>query len=68
MLRNNAVGLGGRDDLVVVAGASAGGALTADITLLARDRGEMRIAFQCPLYPRLDDRETPSSSDNDAPV
>jgi acetyl esterase/lipase len=47
---------------VAVAGASAGGGLTAALALLARDRGELKIAFQMPLYPMLDDRNiTPSS-------
>lgn len=67
-LRDNTERLGGRPDQIIVAGASAGGGLTAALTLLARDRGEVRIAFQCPLYPMLDDRETESSRDNDAPV
>lgn len=52
-----------------VGGDSAGGGLTAALCLLARDRGEVRIAFQMPLYPMLDDREeTESSRENDAPV
>ncbi|MGC8487686.1 MAG: alpha/beta hydrolase [Clostridia bacterium] len=45
-----------------VAGMSAGGGLAAAVTLLARDRGEVPVCFQMPLYPMLDDRnETPSS-------
>ena len=35
---------------------------------MARDLGEVNIAFQMPLYPMLDDRETASSRDNHAPV
>lgn len=47
---------------LVIAGASAGGGLTAALALLARDRGGPKIAFQMPLYPMLDDRNvTPSS-------
>lgn len=47
---------------LAIAGASAGGGLTAALSLLARDRGEIKIAFQMPLYPMLDDRNiTPSS-------
>lgn len=39
------------------------------MTQYARDKGEVAIAFQMPLYPMLDDRmTTPSSRDNDAPV
>ncbi|MBE7189847.1 alpha/beta hydrolase [Jatrophihabitans endophyticus] len=67
-LRDNATALGAADDQIVVAGASAGGGLTAAVTLMARDRGEVQIAFQCPLYPMIDDRPTGSSTDNDAPV
>lgn len=47
---------------IAIAGASAGGGLTAALALMARDRGEIEIAFQAPLYPMLDDRNvTPSS-------
>jgi acetyl esterase/lipase len=46
---------------VVVTGASAGGALAAAVTLMARDRGGPAIAFQSLVVPVLDDRcETPS--------
>ncbi|WEV56251.1 alpha/beta hydrolase [Ligilactobacillus acidipiscis] len=58
---------GMRDDQIMVGGSSAGGGLTAALTLYARDRGEINIAFQMPLYPMLDDRLTESSTDNDAP-
>ena len=52
-----------------VGGDSAGGGLTAAVCLYARDKGEVNIAYQLPLYPMLDDRMiTPSSRDNDAPV
>ena len=48
-------------DRVVVAGGSAGGALTAAVTLMARDRHGPKIAFQGLMIPVLDDRlETPS--------
>jgi acetyl esterase/lipase len=68
-LRDNAVSLGVRDDQLAVAGNSAGGGLTAALTLLARDRGEVAIAFQMPLYPMIDDRcSSESARDNDAPV
>ncbi|XJS10750.1 alpha/beta hydrolase [Aerococcaceae bacterium WGS1372] len=58
-----------RSDQLFVGGASSGGGLTAALTLLARDRGEVNIAFQMPLYPMLDHRtSTNSAQDNDAPV
>ena len=41
---------------VGVAGESAGGGLAASLALLARDRGEHRLAFQHLTYPMLDDR------------
>lgn len=56
-------------DQIFVAGESAGGGLTAALCLYARDKKEVNIAFQMPLYPMLDDRmETESMKDNDAPV
>jgi acetyl esterase len=41
---------------VVVTGGSAGGALSAAVTLMARDRGGPSIAFQALNIPVLDDR------------
>lgn len=41
---------------VAIAGASAGGGLTAALALLARDRGGPAVCFQMPLYPMIDDR------------
>ena len=56
------VWLATRDDVderrVAVAGASAGGGLAAALALLARDRDEVRAAFQLLAYPMLDDRTT----------
>jgi acetyl esterase/lipase len=68
-LKSNATRLGVRTDQIAVTGASAGGGLTAALTLYARDKGEVNIAFQMPLCPMIDDRmQTPSAKDNDAPV
>ncbi len=39
-----------------VLGQSAGGGLAAGLALLARDRGEYRLAFQHLVYPMIDDR------------
>jgi acetyl esterase/lipase len=39
-----------------VTGERAGGGLAAALALLARDRGEYRLAFQHLMYPMLDDR------------
>lgn len=67
-LREHAQELGVADDQLAAGGESAGGGLTAALTLLARDRGEVAVAFQVPLYPMIDDRPTASSRDNRAPV
>ena len=64
----NADELGIDRDRIMVGGDSAGGGLTAAVCLRARDEGIIKIAFQMPLYPMLDDRETETSRDNDAPV
>ena len=44
------------------------GGLTAALCMYARNKGDIQIAFQMPLYPMLDDRDTPSSRNNHAPV
>ena len=50
-------GLPGVDaDRIAIGGASAGGGLTAALSFLARDRGEVSPALQVLSYPMLDDR------------
>jgi triacylglycerol lipase len=50
-------------------GTSAGAGLAAGLALLARDRGEMQLAFQCLVYPMLDDRQVTASSQwDDVPI
>lgn len=51
-----------------VGGSSAGGGLGAALTLLARDRGEIPLAFQLLLAPMLDDRQRTASSQWPVPV
>lgn len=52
-----------------VGGDSAGGGLAASVCLYARDRKDVAVAFQMPLYPMLDDRMiTASAKDNNGPV
>jgi acetyl esterase/lipase len=46
---------------VVVTGVSAGGALTAAVTLMARDRGGPALRFQALVIPVIDDRCTTES-------
>lgn len=61
--------LGFNSNQLFVIGGSAGGGLTAALTLLARDKGKIRIAFQAPLYPMLDHRmATDSMREHDGPV
>jgi acetyl esterase/lipase len=48
-----------------VMGVSAGGGLAAALALLARDRGEVPLAFQLLDCPMLDDRQMTSSSQQD---
>jgi len=61
--------LGIDPNCIGVMGVSAGGGLAAALCLLARDRGEVPIAFQLLDQPMLDDRQrTPSSQDADLAV
>jgi acetyl esterase/lipase len=47
---------------IAIGGASGGGGLAAGLALLARDRAEVRVAFQLLIYPMIDDRNvTPAS-------
>ncbi|RQS06299.1 alpha/beta hydrolase [Burkholderia sp. Bp8998] len=55
-LNAEAEALGVDRDRIVVTGESAGGGLAAALVLLARDRGEISIAFQHLVFPMLDDR------------
>ena len=67
-MKDHASSYGINTDQLFVAGVSAGGGLAAALTLYARDKKEIEIAFQMPLYPMLDDRFTESNKDNDAPM
>src|SRR5690554_2833420 len=68
-MKNHAKELGIREDQLMVGGESAGGGLAAALTLYARDRKEVNIAFQMFLYPMIDPSGTTASAkDNDAPV
>lgn len=60
--------LGVNSNQIMVGGESAGGGLTAALCMYARDKGEVKVAYQMPLYPMIDDRDTESSKDNHAPV
>jgi acetyl esterase/lipase len=51
-----------------IGGASAGAGLAAGLGLLARDRGELAVAFQLLIYPMIDDRQATISSHWNDPV
>lgn len=65
--KEKALELGGNPDCIFVGGDSAGGGLTVALCLLARDKGEVKICFQMPIYPMIDDRETATNVNNTAP-
>lgn len=61
-MRDNAAELNIDPNNVIIAGHSAGGGMTAAVTLKARDTKDVRIAFQMPIYPMLDHRMITESS------
>ena len=60
-MHRNKKALGIHPRQIMVGGESAGGGLTAALCMYVRDKGNIPIACQMPLYPMLDDRDTPSS-------
>ncbi len=67
-MKDHAEELGINPSQIMVGGESAGGGMTAAIAMLARDKGEVNIAFQMPLYPMIDNFDTDSSRDNHSKV
>ncbi len=67
-IKDHAEELGINPNQIMVGGESAGGGMTAAIAMLARDKGEVNIAFQMPLYPMIDNFDTDSSKDNHSKV
>jgi acetyl esterase/lipase len=63
-MKENADRFGFRSDQIMAGGESAGGGLCAAVCMMARDRKDVNIAFQMPLYPMIDDRDTDSSRRN----
>jgi acetyl esterase/lipase len=55
-LHANAALIGADPTKIAVMGESAGGGHAALLAIAARDRGEVPVAFQCLIYPMLDDR------------
>ena len=60
-LYTHAEELGADRNRIIVGGESAGGGLAAAVCIYARDKGEIPVSFQIPLYPMLDCRDTDSS-------
>ena len=67
-MKNHVRELGIRRDQIMVGGESAGGGLAAALCMYEKDTDGVNIAFQMPLYPMLDHRDTETSRDNYAPV
>lgn len=63
-MKEHAAELWVRENQLMVGGESAGGGLCAAVCIKTRDTGEVNVAFQMPLYPMLDDRDTETSRDN----
>lgn len=60
--------LGINKNQIMAGGESAGGGLCAALCMMARDKGEVNIAYQMPLYPMLDNFDTETSADNHGKV
>jgi len=67
-VHENAAMLGIDPARIGIGGASAGGGLAAGLGLLVRDRGEVPLAWQCLIYPMIDDRMTSVSSSWEVPI
>lgn len=63
-MKEHAAELGIDPERLFVGGDSSGGGMCAAVCMLARDRGDVQIAFQFPMYPMLDYRETETSRNN----
>lgn len=61
-VHDNANEIGVDRSRIGIGGNSAGGNLAAGLALLARDRGELPVAFQLLIYPMIDDRQMTASS------
>lgn len=59
-LHANAASIGADPAKIAVMGESAGGGHAALLAITARDRGEVPLAYQCLIYPMLDDRTATS--------
>lgn len=67
-LKTNSDNLGVNSSQIMIGGESAGGGLTISLCMYARDKKEIKIAYQMPIYPMIDDRDTESSYNNHNPI
>lgn len=67
-MKNHAAELGFNPQQLMVGGESAGGGLCAALCMMARDKGEVQVTYQMPLYPMLDNLDTDSSANNHGKV
>jgi acetyl esterase/lipase len=63
-MQSHAEELGIDERKLIVGGESSGGGLAAAVCMLARDRKEVKVAYQLPLYPMMSSVDTESSKDN----
>ncbi len=63
-IKENHEYLGISPSRIMVGGESAGGGLTAAVCMYARDMKEVNVCYQMPLYPMIDNLDTPSSVNN----
>lgn len=63
-IKDNAQQLGIDANKIIVGGESAGGGLAVATCMLARDKGEVKVYYQLPIYPMLDCQPTESNRDN----
>ncbi len=63
-MKENASSIGINPSNFMIAGHSAGGGLTAAVTLKARDTKDVDIAFQMPVYPMIDHLQNTESAKN----
>lgn len=63
-LKEHSKEYGINENQIMVGGESAGAGLCIALTIMARDIGDVKIAFQMPLYPMIDNFDTDSSKDN----
>lgn len=63
-IKNHAEELEINRNQIMAGGESAGGGLCAALCMMARDIGDINIAYQMPLYPMLDNFDTETSADN----